>query len=460
MSHRRFFGGFEQFVHVFDSLPVPMIIVDKNEKVQFLNDSYAEFLHRGKEDVIGEDIVNLIENSRIPIVMKTGKAEIAWRHKFVDGQEAIVHRIPITDDGEIVGCFGMLLFSNLEELQKVAEQNRKLADELKYYKNELRSIQGAKYAIDNIIGVSREICETRENILKVCKSRSTVLVLGESGTGKELVAHAIHNESPRSQFPFIRVNCAAIPDTLLESELFGYEEGAFTGAKKGGQIGKIELANKGTLFLDEIGDMPPLMQTKMLRVLQEKEIERIGGKKNIAVDVRFIAATNKNLEQMVERGQFRADLFYRLNILTVGVPSLRERKADIPLLAGHLLAGLYQELGIVKKLDEEVVRILEKYSWPGNVRELKNVLEKMLINAVDATISVEDIPLNVMQKVRGGMPSTAIEGLDQETGKFEKELIRRVLKSTNRNIKRSAEILRIPRPRLYRLIKRYDITRN
>jgi transcriptional regulator with PAS, ATPase and Fis domain len=206
--------------------------------------------------------------------------------------------------------------------------------------------------------------------------------------------------------------------------------------------------------------MPPLMQTKMLRVLQEKEIERIGGKKNITVDVRFIAATNRNLEQMVERGQFRADLFYRLNILTVGVPSLRERKVDIPLLAEHLLADLYRELGIVKKLDEEAVRILEKYTWPGNVRELKNVLEKMLINSVDATITTEEIPLNIMQKVQGGRPTMAVEGLDQEIGKFEKELIRRVLKSTNRNIKRSAELLRIPRPRLYRLIKRYNITQS
>ena len=457
LKGQQLFMSLNQFIHVFDSLPIPMIIVDKDEKIQFLNASYADFLHKKKADVLGEGLINLIANSRMPIVMQTGKAEIAWRHMFVDGQEAIVHRIPIKEDDEIVGCFGMLLFNNLDELQKVAEQNKKLEDELKYYKNELRNIQGAKYSIDQIIGISREISETRASILKVGKSKSTVLIQGDSGTGKELVAHAIHNESPRTQFPFIRVNCAAIPDNLLESELFGYEEGAFTGAKKGGQIGKIELANKGTLFLDEIGDMPALMQTKILRVLQEKEIERIGGKKNITVDVRFIAATNKNLEQMVEKKLFREDLYYRLNILNITVPSLKDRKSDIPLLANFLLAGLCKELGIVKKLDEDVVKILEQYNWPGNVRELKNVLEKMLINSDVNLITIEDVPLNIMQKVRIAFANTAIEGLDDEIEKFERALIKNVLKRTNRNIKRSAEILKIPRPRLYRLIKRYNI---
>lgn len=445
------------FIHVFESVPIPMIIVDNDERVQLLNKAYGSYLKKERQDVIGRNIREVIENSRIPIVLQTGEAEIAMRHRFTDGQEAIVHRIPIKDQGRVIGCFGMLLFNTLEELQEVAARNKELESELNYYKKELRSIQKARYSLASIIGISPTIKEAKDKLLKIAQSKSTVLITGESGVGKELFAHAIHNASPRSDSPFIRLNCAAIPETLFESELFGYEEGAFTGAKKGGKTGKFELANGGTLFLDEIGDMPLFMQAKLNRVLQEKELDRIGGKKSYPIDVRIIAATNKNLESMVEKGLFRNDLYYRLNILNIIVPPLRQRKEDIPVLISHLLFSLNEELGMYKIISEEAVSFLTKYSWPGNVRELKNVLEKMLLNSEENILSEKEIPFYILQKATASSQVFPSEGLDYALAKYEKETIERILVSTKGNIKKSSEILHIPRPRLYRKIKKYKL---
>lgn len=446
------------FMHVFETVPIPMVIVDSQKRIQLLNKAYANFLKRESKDVIGKDIDNVITNSRIPIVLQTGEAEIAWRHNFVGGQEAIVHRIPIKENGKIIGCFGMLLFNTLEELQEVADRYKKLEHELNYYKKELRSIQKAKYSLSNIIGISQKMQETKDRILKIAKSKSTVLILGESGVGKELFAHAIHNASPRSDFPFIRLNCAAIPENLFESELFGYEEGAFTGAKKGGKAGKFELADGGTLFLDEIGDMPLFMQAKLLRVLQEKELDRVGGKSSSTIDVRIVAATNKNLESLVDKGLFRHDLYYRLNILNIIVPPLRERKEDIPILVSHLLSALNDELGIYKIINDDVVDLLTHYSWPGNVRELKNVLEKMLLNSEENALTTKDVPLYITQNARTPKETYLNEGLNYALEKFEKETIQKTLNLTNGNIKKASEILQIPRPRLYRKIKKYMLS--
>lgn len=446
------------FMHVFETVPIPMVIVDVEEKIQLINKSYANFLRKKREDVIGKKIKDVITNSRIPIVLKTGEAEIANRHCFVEGQEAIVHRIPIKENGTVIGCFGMLLFNTLEELQEVADRYKKLEHELNYYKKELRSMQKAKYSLHNIIGTGTKIQETKDAILKLAPSKSTVLVMGESGVGKELFAHAIHNASPRSEYPFIRLNCAAIPETLFESELFGYDEGAFTGAKKGGKAGKFELANGGTLFLDEIGDMPLSMQAKLLRVLQEKELDRVGSKKSSPVDVRIVAATNKNLETLVEKGLFRHDLYYRLNILNIIVPPLRERKEDIPLLANHLLSNLNDDLGLYKTIGNEVIDLLCRYNWPGNVRELKNVLEKMLLNSEENHLAVRDIPLYILQNSKVSKETFFNESLNSTLEKYEKDTIRKILLTTNNNIKKTAEILQIPRPRLYRKIKKYNLS--
>lgn len=233
-----------------------------------------------------------------------------------------------------------------------------------------------RMTVDDIIGESESIIRVKKNALKAAESSSTILITGESGTGKEMFARAIHFHSSRGDRPFITINCAAIPEELLESELFGYEEGAFTGAKKGGKLGMFERANKGTIFLDEIGDMSIHLQAKLLRVLQEKEIQKVGGKSGVKVDVRIISATNKNLPELVENGMFREDLYYRLNVLPIELPSLKERKGDIPLLVDYMVKVYSKKLDKnISGVSEEVLNMLEEYNWPGNIRELQNVIE-------------------------------------------------------------------------------------
>lgn len=247
-----------------------------------------------------------------------------------------------------------------------------------------------RMTVDDIIGESESIKRVKKNALKAAESSSTILITGESGTGKEMFARAIHFHSSRGDRPFITINCAAIPEELLESELFGYEEGAFTGAKKGGKLGMFERANKGTIFLDEIGDMSIHLQAKLLRVLQEKEIQKVGGKSGIKVDVRIISATNKNLPELVENGMFREDLYYRLNVLPIELPSLKERKGDIPLLVDYMVKVYSKKLDKnISGVSEEVLNMLEEYNWPGNIRELQNVIE-FCINMTNENI-IDDI---------------------------------------------------------------------
>lgn len=247
-----------------------------------------------------------------------------------------------------------------------------------------------RMTVDDIIGESESIIRVKKNALKAAESSSTILITGESGTGKEMFARAIHFHSSRGDRPFITINCAAIPEELLESELFGYEEGAFTGAKKGGKLGMFERANKGTIFLDEIGDMSIHLQAKLLRVLQEKEIQKVGGKSGVKVDVRIISATNKNLPELVENGMFREDLYYRLNVLPIELPSLKERKGDIPLLVDYMVKVYSKKLDKnISGVSEEVLNMLEEYNWPGNIRELQNVIE-FCINMTSGNI-INDI---------------------------------------------------------------------
>jgi transcriptional regulator with PAS, ATPase and Fis domain len=285
-----------------------------------------------------------------------------------------------------------------------------------------------------------------------------VLIIGESGVGKELFAHAIHLESSRKEAPFVRLNCAAIPETLLESELFGYVEGAFTGAMKGGQAGKFELAEGGTLFLDEIGDMPYAMQAKLLRVLQEREFERVGGKKIIRVNVRVVSATNADLETLVQRGGFRRDLFYRLNVLSLKIAPLRERREDIPNLAYHFLGQIYQENGCYATISQECLDALARYSWPGNIRELRNVVEKIALEAEGRVARLEDIPAYI----RRNLSNTSVladksKGLRSLLAQVEADSIRHALEQCGGCKTQAAAWLQVPKMRLYRKMKQFGI---
>lgn len=309
----------------------------------------------------------------------------------------------------------------------------------------------AVYTFDKIIGENQNFTRTVEYSKKISDSRSTILIMGESGTGKEVFAQSIHNYSSRSDEPFIAVNCGAIPRNLIESELFGYEEGSFTGAKRGGYSGKFEIADGGSIFLDEIGEMPIDMQTKLLRAIEEGVITRIGGSMPIPVDVRIIAATNKNLKLEVERGNFRKDLYYRLNVLPIYLPPLRERKEDIPLLLDYFMKSISKHLN--KKyvnVPEDYLKYLIEYTWPGNIRELENVVELI--------INTESIPMNL--EAKNSNTCQNLMGFDEEDMKLdfvEQQHIIKTLKKYKGNITTVSKVLGIGRNTLYRKIEKYDI---
>jgi two-component system, NtrC family, nitrogen regulation response regulator NtrX len=304
-----------------------------------------------------------------------------------------------------------------------------------------------------LIGDSPKVKQVIEQIQMAGASNGRVLILGESGAGKELVAHLLHQNSPRRNGPFVEVNCAAIPQELIESELFGHEKGSFTGAFERKQ-GKFELADRGTLFLDEIGDMSLQTQAKVLRVIETQEFQRVGGSKNIKVDVRVISATNKDLAEEVRKGSFREDLFFRLNVIPIRVPALRERAEDIPALVNHFLDLLAAEYGQQKKeVSPEALRALQKYSWPGNIRELKNVLERLVIMTLSKTIGKVDI-------IAADSPRSdyfSLTALKDARDAFEKEFIIRKLEENSWNVSKTAELLDVERSNLHRKIKAYDI---
>ena len=434
-----------------------IVVVDRNGIITMFNRAYEEFLGVKRENVIGKHVTEVIENTRMHIVVKTGVPEIGWVQK-IKGQEMVVQRIPIKKNGVIVGAVGKVMFKDVNELRAMAEKLNLAEKRLEYYEKELRRIKGAKYCFDDIKGSSEAILRTKELALRVARSNSTVLIRGQSGTGKELFAHAIHSASQRASGPFVQINCAAIPKELLESELFGYEPGAFTGARKGGKPGKFELADRGTIFLDEIGDMPLDMQAKVLRVLQEREVQKVGGYDNIPIDIRLIAATNKNLEKMISEGTFREDLYYRLNIVTLTVPPLRERKSDIPELVNHIQDRISSEMHIPPKtFSKEALKLLLAYHWPGNVRELTNVVERLLNTVDERTIQPYHLPLQIAR-------SAALTRLADGTGTLkslvedtEKQAIAEALRLCKGNKLKAARLLGIPRSQLYVRLTKYGL---
>jgi len=436
-----------------------VVVVNGKGIITMMSKAYKEFLNC--ENPEGKHVEEIIENTRMTKVLEIGKMEIGDIQE-IKGNKVIAMRIPITEDGKVVGAVGKAAFKDIHDFFFLSKKINNLQKELEFYKIESDKESKAKYSFEHIIGSSLKSKLSKEIAMRTANTNSNVLLIGESGTGKELFANAIHNASDRYLKPFVKINCAAIPQELIESELFGYEEGAFTGAKKSGKKGKFEIANNGTILLDEIGDMPLSMQVKLLRVLQEKEIERVGGTVIKKIDVRIIASTNKNLEDGVKNGTFREDLYYRLNVMRIVLPPLRERKEDIPEIANTLRSKVANRLDIYTEgISKEAIVCLTNYDWPGNIRELENVIERA-INYLDADLIIkpQHLPEKFIKNKFKRYYNTENETLKNILKDVEKEVIYNCLKLNQWNKNKTSKILGISRVGLYKKIEEYNLEYN
>lgn len=382
--------AYEQIV---ENIPVGILVIDIDGYITAMNDYALKIIDKKANDVIGRYVKDILPATDLTNIVLSKERKVGVT-QYINNRLVITSKSPIFSNDKVIGALGV--FQAVDELKDIVKKLEESEEELNYYKEELKRHTELVSSFDSIIGCSSSLKDCLVIAQKASQSTSTVLIRGESGTGKEVIAKAIHNNSIRKDMPFVRVNCAAIPENLLESELFGYEKGAFTGAIKS-KPGKFNIANGGTIFLDEIGDMPLSMQVKLLRVLQEREFESVGGLTTQTVDVRIIAATNRNLEKMIEQGNFREDLYYRLNVISIMLPPLRQRKEDINLLAEHFIHKISNKLNKnVSGIDNKSLIHLQEYHWPGNIRELENIIERA-INMCDGTIITEkDLPFYIV----------------------------------------------------------------
>jgi transcriptional regulator with PAS, ATPase and Fis domain len=444
---------------IIDTNPhIAALVVDRNGIIQFMNETYLKVLQLSRDKVLGKDIRHITPGSNTVKVIETGQPLLGYTWT-VHGSQGIACSVPLFEDGNIVGAFAYSIFLDIWD--------KNLRDNVMYKlvgkQVDNSQIYITHYNFNSLIGLNQDFVNLKNLAKSIAQHEGvTILITGESGTGKELFAQSIHNHSQRSMFPFVRVNCASIPHSLLESELFGYADGAYTGARRGGKPGKFELAHNGTVFLDEIGEMPLAMQSKLLVFLQERIVERLGSNKPIKVNVRIIAATNCNLEKMIEENRFREDLYYRLNVGRLDIPPLRHRKNDIHLLVEHYLQELSSSHNIyVDKNSPELLQLLTDYNWPGNVRELVNVLERALILA-DLEKSSFLLPRHLSISYQATDPeseikSTNLRDLKTLINQHEKLVINQVLRETNNDKVQAAKILGINLSSLYRKARKYGI---
>ena len=433
------------------------IITDTEGNVREINKQYADFFGKSRSEIIGKSILNIIPNSKMIDIVKHKFSEEDAVHKYIDGEakgnSVIVSRSYVEDeDGNVVAGVAQVKFK--VQTLAVAKKLMNEYEELEYYREEFQN----QNRVDNIIGSDTKFREIVKECLKVAKTDIPVLLTGETGTGKEVMAKALHTNSLRYDKPFVNINCAAIPFELLESELFGYMDGAFTGAKRGGKKGKFQLANGGTIFLDEIGDMPSSMQAKLLRVLQEKEIEPLGSEKSIPLDVRVVAATGQDLEAKMKDGSFREDLYYRLSVFNIHIPPLRERGGDSLELAEFFLDELNHKYKTYKTFSKAVKAYFLKYQWPGNVREVNNVVQSAYAISTENIIDINDIPARMLQQEK---PAINLDknkkSLGQMVDDYEKEVILELLKKHKGNCLEAAKEAGIHKSNFYRKLQKYGI---
>lgn len=441
----------------FDAISV---INAKGEYI-YANQNWLNTFHVKLDELTGKHPWDYLPDTKAREVLRTRKAVIGHTLRAKD-KEGFVSYYPIIKNDELFGVLIWVFYSWMDTALRFSQMVTRLSRELERTKASLNSMTSSSYSIRNIIGESDAIVQLRTEIEAASRTISTVLIEGETGVGKELVAHSVHDLSTRCEARFVRVNCAAIPRELAESELFGYEEGAFTGARRGGKMGKFELANGGSIFLDEINQLPYELQPKLLRVLQERELERVGGKEILPLDVRVIAASNVPLEKLVQAGTFREDLYYRLNVIKIRVPPLRERKEDIPLLTRNLVARLNHQLNLnVSYVDDVVLKRFQEYDWPGNVRELQNALEVAMNYAQDETLTLDDFSAffyntketSWMRQKDSCRPSHTLMTLKSD---LDYEQVRSAMMKARGNKTEAAKLLGISRNALYKKLKKYE----
>ncbi|WP_407939243.1 sigma-54 interaction domain-containing protein [Oceanobacillus salinisoli] len=435
-------------------------VINRNEEVLFWNDAAVQTYNIKKPEILHTKITEFFHDEDL-MVLKVLKTKVPVKntyHRPRHDKHVVINASPVFDmQGELIGAVSV---------ERDITQIVKLNDNLVNTSAELNELRQQVYTakeespFSKLKGNSKALRQTIQIARKAARTDATALILGESGTGKEICARAIHEASNRKDGPFIPVNCGAIPSALFESELFGYEGGAFTGAEKKGKAGKIEMADGGTLFLDEVGELPLEMQVKLLRVLQEDEIYRIGDSKGKKVNVRFIAATNQNLEQLMHEKQFRSDLYYRLNVIQIHMPPLRERMDDIAELSNvflHQFAAQYQTS--VPKLEQDALQVMIEYDWPGNIRELRNLVQRIVILSEKPIINKDDIHHYFQHRHAGTIKSgtATVHSLPKEKESMEKQLIEETLKQMNGNKSATAKKLGISRVTLYNKINKYEI---
>ncbi|KJS88363.1 MAG: hypothetical protein JM58_00915 [Peptococcaceae bacterium BICA1-8] len=426
----------QQLSLIIDLIPSGIISINKNYHVTLYNDAASKLTGIPLNQAIGKNITEVLPNTRLPEVLNKAKAEMAQLQKMPNGITILTNRAPIMVKGKARGA--VATFNNIDEISKA---ERKIRQNL-YNKGFV-----AKKNLHDIVGSSDVITEVRELAKIYAREDTTVLLTGETGTGKEMFAQGIHNWSSRKTEPFVAINCSALSEEILESELFGYDEGAFTGALKGGKIGLLELGHKGTVFLDEIGTVSEKVQSRLLRVLEEKEIMRLGSDKVIPVDIRVIAASNVSLDKEITKGSFRQDLYYRLNVMNIFIPPLRERKEDFPQLIQEILKqeGKEHMYETHQQKFENALQLLKNHSWPGNARELRNVIQRLCLvfaNNLNLNIALNDLPL---------------EGKLNCDYKLDRNTIYEVLQKTGGNRRRAAEQLKVSRTTLWRRMKELEL---
>jgi len=460
----------ENLLTLLSSLCQGSIAIDQQCRIVWMSQQYQQFLQLPADfPTTGELVENILPSTQLPRVVKTGQPNFLDLMQIND-QWCAVTRLPLKNpDGSVFGAIGFIFYDDLDSLQPLFDKFARLRKQL-LSDNVIRS---SKYALDDLIGESSVITQLKRQAIRAAQLDTTILLLGETGTGKELLAQGIHNASPRRSGPFVGINMAALPEQLVESELFGVAPGAFTGANRQGRQGKILLANSGTLFLDEIADISPAIQAKLLRVLQEREVEALGTNRLDKVDVRIIAATSKDLKSLVDQNNFRADLYYRLNVLPIRLPALRERISDIPLLSQHLLSSIQQDANLpALQLSPASIDWLKQYHWPGNVRELHNRLERACVMAERSQIQPSDLGAEDVITATDSSPPTS----DNHSPKGDETLssvpnhlhhtlqhaeaiaLRQALQHCQFNKTRTAQYLGISRATLYNRLNKHNMS--